>query len=260
VHSVDDFLFKTRRGFCEHFSSAFTFLMRAGGVPARVVTGYQGGEINDVSHYLVVRQSDAHAWSEVWLDGRGWVRVDPTAAIAPQRVEHGLDSAIAESEAVPGRTLKRARWLYQLRQNWDAVNTFWQASIVNFDSENQEAVMSKLGIDNADWRTLGIALLIAFVGFFLGMMAWLTWRYRPLRAEPAVVAFNKLKRKLARMGIHYLPHEGPVDFLSRAAASLPSVATQLRELCAVYIELRYQPHPSAQLLSRLRRLIEQLRV
>jgi hypothetical protein len=156
--------------------------------------------------------------------------------------------------------LKRARWLYQLRQNWDAVNTFWQASIVNFDSEDQEAVMSKLGLDNADWRTLGIALLIAFVGFFLGMMAWLTWRYRPLRAEPAVVAFNKLKRKLARVGIHYVPHEGPVDFLSRAAASLPSVATQLRELCAVYIELRYQPRPSAQLLSRLRRLIEQLRV
>jgi protein-glutamine gamma-glutamyltransferase len=260
VHTVDDFLFNTRRGFCEHFSSAFTFLMRAGGIPARVVTGYQGGEINTVSNYLVVRQSDAHAWSEVWLEGRGWVRVDPTAAIAPNRVEQGLDSAIAESETVPGRTLKRSRWLYSLRQNWDAVNTFWKSSIVNFDSADQQAVMNKLGIENADWRKLGIALLVAFISFFLGMMAWLTWRYRPLRAEPAVAAFNQLKRKLAQVGIHCAAHEGPVDFLTRAADALPASATQLRELCDVYVALRYAPTPSAQLVSQLRQLVRQLQV
>lgn len=260
VHTVDDFLFNTRRGFCEHFASAFTFLMRAGGVPARVVTGYQGGEINAVNNYLVVRQSDAHAWSEIWLNDRGWVRVDPTAAIAPQRVERGLESAIAESESVPGRTLKRSRWLYELRQNWDAVNTYWKSRIVNFDNADQQAVMSLLGVENADWRKLGIALLIAFIGFFLGMMAWLTWRYRPPRAEPAVEAFAALKRKLARAGVACAPYEGPVDFLTRAAGSLPTSSEKLHELRAVYVALRYGPKPSTQLLSQLRYLVNQLRV
>jgi len=260
VHTVDDFLFNTRRGFCEHFSSAFTFLMRAGGVPARVVTGYQGGEINDVSNYLVVRQSDAHAWSEVWLEGHGWVRVDPTAVIAPQRVEQGLDSALAPSESVPGRSFRRARWLYALRQNWDAVNTFWQASIVNFDSEKQQDLMSKFGIDMADWRQLGVVLIIAFVSFFVAMIAWLTWRYRPRRAEPAVATFNELKRKLARVNVHHAAHEGPVDFLTRATDLLPTAATQLREICSTYVALRYEPAPSKQQLNRLRILIKQLRV
>lgn len=260
VHTVDDFLFETRRGFCEHFASAFTFMMRAGGVPARVVTGYQGGEINTINNYLVVRQSDAHAWSEVWLENRGWVRVDPTAAIAPQRVERGLESAIAESESVPGRTLRRTPWLYQLRQNWDAVNTYWKATIVNFDSEDQRAVMNSLGIKNADWRTLGVALLVAFVGFFIAMMAWLGWRYRPRQRDPVIEAYTALKLKLAKAGVTSLQHEGPVDYLARAAAVLPVLAPQLKELRDIYVGLRYQPNPSVLALSRLRHLVNQLRV
>lgn len=260
AHSVDDFLFNTRRGFCEHFASAFTFLMRAGNVPARVVTGYQGGEINTVNNYLVVRQSDAHAWSEVWLDGRGWVRIDPTAAIAPQRVERGLESALAESEAVPGRTLRRTPWLYQLRQNWDAVNTYWKSRIVNFDSDDQRAVMNSLGVTNADWRSLGLALLIAFVGFFVGMMGWLAWRYRPRQRDPVVEAYAALKNKLAKAGVSSQQHEGPVDYLTRAAEALPALSPQLRELCDLYIGLRYEPQPSTQAISRLRYLVNQLRI
>ncbi len=259
-HTVDDFLFETRRGFCEHFASAFTFLMRAGGVPARIVTGYQGGELNSISNYFTVRQSDAHAWSEVWLAGRGWVRVDPTAAIAPQRVERGLESAIAESESVPGRTLRRTPWLYQLRQNWDALNTFWAATIVNFDSDDQRAVMNMLGFKNADWRTLGTALLIAFVSFFLAMMAWLGWRYRPQARDPVTEAYAALKAKLAKGGVHSLQYEGPVDYLARAANVLPALEPQLKELRDIYIGLRYQPNPSVLALSHLRHLVNQLRI
>ncbi|MGC3980929.1 MAG: DUF3488 and transglutaminase-like domain-containing protein [Steroidobacteraceae bacterium] len=258
VHSVDDFLFNTRRGFCEHFASAFTFLMRAAGVPARVVTGYQGGELNSIDNYLIVRQSDAHAWSEVWLQGRGWVRIDPTAAIAPQRVENGLQSAIAESEAVPGRTLRRTPWLYQLRQNWDAINTYWKARIVNFDSEEQRSIMNSLGIANPDWRSLGAALLLTFVAFFIGMMIWLGWRYRPKQHDPAVIAYAALKRKLAQAGFACAPHEGPNDFLTRVALARPALATQLQELRDLYIALRYQPHPAPQALSRLRQLVNQV--
>ena len=109
ANAVDEFLFVTRRGFCEHFASAFTVVMRAAGIPARVVTGYQGGEINPLGGYLVVRQSDAHAWSEVWIDGAGWVRVDPTAAVAPDRIERGLLGAVAADEPVPGRLAQRER-------------------------------------------------------------------------------------------------------------------------------------------------------
>ncbi len=257
-HTVDDFLFNSKRGFCEHFSSAFTFMMRAAGVPARVVTGYQGGEINSINGYLVVRQSDAHAWSEVWLDDRGWVRIDPTAAIAPQRVERGLESAIADNETVPGRTLRRMPWMYQLRQNWDAVNTFWKARIVNFDSDDQRDVLGALGIKNPDWRTLGIALLIAFVSFFTIMMLWLGGRFRPARHNAAAETYMALKRKLARAGIASEAHEGPVDFLDRAARLLPAHSIELHELRDVYVALRYLPRPSAQALTRLRHLVNQL--
>jgi transglutaminase-like putative cysteine protease len=260
VHSVDDFLFNTRRGFCEHFASAFTFLMRAAGVPARVVTGYQGGELNAIDGYLVVRQSDAHAWAEVWLEGRGWVRIDPTAAIAPQRVERGLESALADSESVPGGAFRRSPWMYELRQNWDAVNTFWKARVVNFDDTEQKAVMNSLGVKNADWRSLGIALLIAFVSFFIGMMLWMGWRYRPTRRDPVVEAYAALKKKLARAGVAAAPYEGPVDFLTRAAAAKPTLATALQELRDIYVGLRYEPHPDAQTKSRLRHLVNQLRV
>src|SRR5690606_13368344 len=100
-HPVDDFLFNTRSGFCEHYASAFAFLMRAAGIPARVVTGYQGGEVNPIGGYLIVRQSEAHAWVEVWLEGRGWVRIDPTAAVSPLRVESGIAAAIPAAEAAP---------------------------------------------------------------------------------------------------------------------------------------------------------------
>lgn len=258
THAVDEFLFTTQRGFCEHFASAFTFLMRAAGVPARVVTGYQGGELNTLSNFMVIRQSDAHAWSEVWLEGRGWVRVDPTAAIAPQRVERGIESALSENEAVPGRTLRRIQWLYQLRQGWDAVNTFWQARIVNFDSNDQRSFLQWLGFSNPDWRTLGLSLLTAFAGFFLIMLVWLGRRFRPAANDPAASAFHALQKKLSRCGVTRLPHEGPVDYLNRAMQALPAWNADLQQIRDLYVALRYQPSPQAQQLTQLKRLVRQL--
>ncbi|HSN70061.1 MAG TPA: DUF3488 and transglutaminase-like domain-containing protein, partial [Steroidobacteraceae bacterium] len=135
--AVDDFLFNTRRGFCEHFASAFTFLMRAEGIPARIVTGYQGGTFNPFNGQLLVRQSDAHAWSEVWLEGQGWVRVDPTAAVAPDRIERGLDAALPEGEPVPGRFFSRNPMLASLDFAWDALNAFWTDQVVEVDARAQ---------------------------------------------------------------------------------------------------------------------------
>jgi transglutaminase-like putative cysteine protease len=258
--AVDDFLFTTKRGFCEHFASAFTLLARAAGIPARVVTGYQGGEFNPMGNYLIVRQSDAHAWSEVWLAGKGWVRVDPTAAVAPERIERGMDAAIPASEAVPGRLLRQNALFSQLRLMWDAANTFWNDQVVDFGNAQQQWLMSWFGADDADWRTLGTALVATFLLFFAAMSAYLAWRFRGKRREPLAQIYAQLCRKLARHGLAREPHEGPNDYLHRIANSRPDLATAIDEMRALYVSLRYGPNALPGQLSRLKFLVNQLKV
>lgn len=258
--SVDDFLFNTRRGFCEHFASAFTMLARAAGIPARVVAGYQGGEFNPMNGYLNIRQSDAHAWSEVWLDGRGWVRVDPTAAIAPERIERGIDAAISDEESVPGRIFLRSTVLTRLRNVWDAMNTFWNDNIVDFGQEQQRSLFETIGIEDVDWRELGIGLAMALVGFFATLSLYLGLRYRPPRRDPLVQAYEHLCKRLARHDLARAPHEGPTDYLARVAAARPDLAVQLGEVRGLYVNLRYGPSPLASEFSRLKFLVNQLAI
>lgn len=257
--SVDDFLFNTRRGFCEHFASAFTALARAAGIPARVVTGYQGGEYNPLGDYLIVRQSDAHAWSEVWLEGRGWVRVDPTAAVAPERIERGLDAAIAENEPLPGRLLRRNSTLSQIRLAWDAINTFWQGQIVEFGLVQQRSLLARLGVDDAGWKALGAAIGLTLAAFFLVLFAWLAWRFRPRDRDPVKQAYDVLCRRLARRNLARRPGEGPSDYLQRIARARPELARELEAIRALYISLRYHPAPLMSELGRLKHLVNQLR-
>jgi hypothetical protein len=258
--AVDDFLFTTKRGFCEHFASAFTLLARAAGIPARVVTGYQGGEFNPMGNYLIVRQSDAHAWSEVWLAGKGWVRVDPTAAVAPERIERGRDAAIPASEPVPGRRLRQNALFSQLRLMWDAANTYWNDQVVEFGNTQQQWLMSWFGADDADWRTLGTALVATFLLFFAAMSGYLAWRFRGKRREPLAQLYAQLCRKLARHGLAREPHEGPNDYLHRIADSRPDLANPIDEMRALYISLRYGPNALPGQLSRLKFLVNQLKV
>lgn len=258
--SVDDFLFNTRRGFCEHFASAFTFLARAAGIPARVVTGYQGGEFNPMGGYLIVRQADAHAWSEVWIDGKGWVRVDPTAAVAPERVERGMEAALSEDEPVPGRLLNRFDALVQIRLAWDALNTFWNDTVVEFGADHQQSLLEQLGIDDADWEVLGLGLVAALSVFFIALSAWLGWQFRPRSRDPVARVYAQLCRRLTRVDLGRLPHEGPQDYLTRVAAARPALASELDEVRALYISLRYGPEPLGSQLSRLKFLVSQLKV
>ncbi|MET0498185.1 MAG: DUF3488 and transglutaminase-like domain-containing protein [Steroidobacteraceae bacterium] len=262
--SVDDFLFNTRRGFCEHFASAFVVLARAAGIPARVVTGYQGGEFNPMNDYLIVRQSDAHAWAEVWLGEQGWVRVDPTAAVAPDRVEHGIDSAISDNEFVPGRFFVRTNALLQLRRAWDAVNTFWIDNVVEFGNDQQRSLLQWLGLHDPDWQDLGIALLISFVAFFVAISAWLAWQFRPRARDPVVRVYDALCKQLARGGMIREPHEGPNDYLLRVVAQRPELAGQIDEIRSLYVGLRYGRallgSQLASQLSRFKFLVNQLRV
>ena len=243
--SVDDFLFNTRRGFCGHFASAFTDLARAAGIPARVVTGYQGGDYNELGGHLVVRQSHAHAWSEVWLEGGGWVRVDPTAAVAPERVERGLAAALPAGEPVPGRALRENRWLWEARMALDAVNARWNDWVVKFDPERQRRLLKRLGLRDADWREFGLALG-AGLGLALALLAaWLAWDFRGPRRDAASRAYATFLRRLARRGIERAPHEGPEDFLRRLVHERPDIATPAREITGLYVRLRYLPAADA---------------
>jgi transglutaminase-like putative cysteine protease len=230
--SVDDFLFDTKRGFCEHFASSFTFLMRAAGVPARVVTGYQGGYFNKLGNYWVVRQSDAHAWSEVWLEGSGWVRVDPTAAVSPQRVQLGARAAAGASAP-----WYQADWLMGLRNRLDLVNRFWNDAIVQFNALRQRSLLTPFGVSSADYPQLMLAMIV-LGGLLLGLFAWWVMRAPRPAGDALDAAYAEFRRKLARAGVAQVPAEGPLALGSRAVAGLSSQGI-VQHLLADYVDLRY---------------------
>ncbi len=238
-NSVDDFLFNTRSGFCGHFASAFTMLMRAAGIPARVVTGYQGGELNRLMDYYIVRQSDAHAWSEIWLEGRGWVRVDPTAAVAPERIERGLAGSLGADEAVADRLLREFALLRDLRFAWDAVNTLWRERVVEFNQRSQARLLEWLGFEQPDWRALGILLTIGVVLVLGAIAAQLGRELQVREADQVQRAYARYCRRLERRGLGRLPHEGPSDFAARVRTTRPDLASEAEVITRIYLELRY---------------------
>jgi transglutaminase-like putative cysteine protease len=257
--SVDDFLFNSRRGFCGHFASSFTTLMRAAGIPARVVLGYQGGDWNPLGGYLIVRQSHAHAWSEIWLPGRGWTRVDPTAAVAPQRVEQGLAAALPENEPVAGRLLRRSDLLWQARLAWDNVNARWNDWIVRYSSESQERMLESLGFEQPDWRQLGMLMGAGLALAFVMLSAWLAWEFRPRAADAATRSYRTFTSRLARRGIQRAAYEAPRAFLLRVRRLRPDLQRQASAITELYLRLRYAPAPEPGDLTRLRALVRRFR-
>jgi transglutaminase-like putative cysteine protease len=248
---VDEFLFTTKAGFCEHYSSAFVFLMRAAGVPARVVTGYQGGDPNPVDGILTVRQSDAHAWAEVHLAGRGWVRVDPTAAAIPGRVELGLARAVPGGATLPLLMRPELEWLRGLRNSWEAVVHRWNVWVLDYNPERQRALMSWFGVRGADWRELAAVLSVVLGIFTAGLVLWSLRRWA--RPDPVQAAWQTFCRKLAGRGVARAPQEGPRDYTERAAGTLPDAAPAIRRIGALYIALRYgrkTPPPEVRALKR----------
>lgn len=230
--AVDDFLFSTREGFCEHYSSAFTLLMRDANIPARVVTGYQGGYWNRLGNYLLVRNSDAHAWSEVWLAGRGWVRVDPTGAVRPERVTLGASAAAGDQ-----LSWYRTDWLQGVRNHWDIVNRWWDQGVIGFDALRQRGLLTPFGVRDVDTATLGLLLAISSVLFIAAGLGWALLRRRP--RDGLLNALRTLEKKLARHGIVRRSTEGPQHYLTRAARALPRHRDELATLMQAYLALRY---------------------
>ncbi|ADQ84181.1 DUF3488 and transglutaminase-like domain-containing protein [Methylovorus sp. MP688] len=255
TNSIDDFLFNSRRGFCEHYAGSFAFLMRAAGIPARVVTGYQGGELNPVGQYMIVRQSDAHAWTEVWLPNRGWVRVDPTAAVSPSRIEAGIASAISESASLPLLARRDYPLLRKLYLNWDAINNGWNQWVLGYNQQKQAELLSR--IFGASFPlSLLTALFIAVTALVLGLISWVLLRDKT-RRDPLQQVYARFLRKMARAGLQQAPEEGAQDFSHRAQQQLPMQAAQIAAITALYLQLRYG-RPSAASLQMLKRQIRNL--
>lgn len=252
---ADEFLFDTKQGFCEHFSGSFVVLARAAGLPARVVTGYQGGEINPVDGTLVVRQSDAHAWAEVWLENRGWVRVDPTAASAPSRIDAGIASALGDGDLLPMSLRQGSVFLRELRHRWEAASNGWNQWVLGYNASRQNELLQRLGLKDRDWLTLTL-LLGAGAGLCVGVLLLRLWP-RARRLDALDTIWRNFTRKLSRRGIARLPHESTYAFARRAALALPQCADTIETICEHYATLRYgRSTPSTAELRLLRQSVQ----
>lgn len=259
---VDAFLFDTREGFCEHFASAFVTLMRAAGIPARLVTGYQGGELNALGDYLIIRQRNAHAWAEIWLEDEGWVRVDPTAVIPAHRVNTTIDVnrfRTTDSSASSGgiySPLNSA--LLQLHLGWDAINNGWNQWVLGFDRERQKRLLRMIGLQSFSWKQLIILMMILLFSTLLVISLLLLLR-RPRPRDPAMRLYQRFCCKLERVGIKRRPDEGPYTFASRVQAHRADLAIQVQEISSLYASLRYGKDVNAELQRELEERVAKFR-
>jgi transglutaminase-like putative cysteine protease len=250
--SIDEFLFTQKAGYCEHFSSAFVVLMRAAGIPARVVTGYVGGYWNQVGGYWQVRRSDAHAWAEVWLPGRGWVREDPTAAVAPDRIYDTL------ADRASGGNLLGAQVPAQVFDIGDWLRHGWNDFALGFDATRQRQLLGRLGVDDVD--TTSLALLFVLVALLaVAWMGWLVARAERER-DPVLRAWHRVDRRYARLGLGRAPSETAGDWARRVGLTHPSLAPALSQLSRRFNNWRYAgPRPAREVAARRAELIQALR-
>jgi transglutaminase-like putative cysteine protease len=249
---VDEFLFETRTGFCEHYAAAFVVLMRTAGLPARVVTGYFGGELNPIGGHLAVRQSDAHAWAEVFLSGQGWVRIDPTTVIPPQRVSTGARLPAREDARVHSDASWLGRAFLGARQLLDATNHGWNQWVLGYGADRQRGLLERFGLHSAGWQGLAVLLALCAGAVLLGALAHLSWR-RHRAVDPLVRHFDRALARLARRGLVKGASEGALAFAARVQAADQEVGARFAALAKHYTALRYGPAPSRAAMRAFRR-------
>ena len=259
---LDEFLFETRKGFCEHYATSFVVLMRLAGIPARVVVGYLGGEWNPHGEHLIIRQSDAHAWAEVWLEDSGWVRIDPTAAIAPERIERSIDPSLL-GEGAPvlfrfdGRDLLSA---LMLNASWlnDSIQLYWHHWVIGYNQSRQNTLLSGLGLDFLDPSRKSMISIFGTLVITGLLFALLMWRMR-FKPEPAVAAYRKFQDKLRKAGLEIPPWLGPEDLARAAAQRFPGQSKEITAIVQLYVGLRYGRTKTRSVQSHLLRRVRQFR-
>ena len=241
---ADQFLFESRRGFCEHYATSFTLLMRIAGIPARVVGGYQGGQVNPLGDYLIVRQSDAHAWAEVWIEGKGWQRVDPTVAVAPERIEQSIDPTLmSDAIGAPIRFIEVNSGLLravirQLQWGTDALSASWHRWVLGYSRERQLYLMQLLGIGFLQGPKLAYGM-IGITGFCIIFLTLVLLYRVKERRDPVYATYLGFCRRLQRSGIVRMTHEGPGDFANRVIAERPDLQNRVARITGLYIGIRY---------------------
>ena len=256
ANAMDDFLFQTKRGFCEHYASAFTYLMRAAGIPARVVLGYQGGIMNPLDDYMIVRQSDAHAWSEVWHDNR-WRRIDPTAAVSPERVEQGIQNAGLERNRLPMFIISNNATLQNIVYLYDSFQHQWNQWVIGFDEDKQNALLKKLGFEQATASNL-ILLLVSCM-FVTGLIVtWLVLKQVSKNTDQIQHLYNLFCLKLKKLGIEHPLSEGPLDLENRLLKE-ESLNTktkhEIRFILSSYRRLHYGVNTNDKLIKAFKKKI-----
>ncbi|MCW9012758.1 MAG: DUF3488 and transglutaminase-like domain-containing protein [Gammaproteobacteria bacterium] len=258
--SVDQFLFNTRRGFCEHYAGSFAVLMRAAGIPTRIILGYQGGAFNPLNDVLTVRQSDAHAWTEVWLENQGWVRIDPTAAIAPSRIEQNLNAALPKNETRPLHMHLDMGVLKQLRFYWELMDNNWNQWVIAYDPELQQEFLSSLLNKKINFADIVYLLVFTLTIVTLAIAVMILKPFQRTTSDPTQLAYEQFCRKLARSGICREPCEGPVDFSLRAMQAHPQQKDSIKLISRIYINLRFRSSNNKKQLEKLRHLIRKLKL
>ncbi|MDT8320660.1 MAG: DUF3488 and transglutaminase-like domain-containing protein [Xanthomonadales bacterium] len=249
---IDEFLFETRIGYCEHYASAFTVMMRLAGIPARVVTGYQGGWHNELGGYVLVRQSDAHAWAEVWLPASGWTRVDPTAAVSPRRILDGSLGALSGP-----RHMLDYSWFRSLRNGIDLVQQRWNDLVIEYGAKRQQKLFSPLGLDRLTPPML-VALLFVVIAAFSAVLLPLVMRIRgPAAKDPLQQIWIMFLKRLAAAGYRAEASSGPWELAEEASRHLPEAAIGIRSIADTYGRCRYSPDPPA--LRDLKQAVRQFR-
>ncbi len=255
-NNVDEFLFDSRQGFCEHFAGSFVYLMRAAGVPARIVVGYQGGEFNERDGYLLVNQSDAHAWAEVYIQGQGWQRVDPTATVAPNRIRLGAEGSLRGQEGYLGESplsLRKYDWAKRLRYFVDNMNYAWARWVLNFDSSTQNDFLLRVLGDINPQRLMLVIMMAG--GLPLALAAFFSLRL-PRRAGEDLAARYYLAScaALARKGVKRRAGETPEDFAQRVESEEPCWGEWLREQTRLFSLCSYLPENSSAYVDNLKSL------
>ena len=255
-NDLEEFLFRRRVGFCEHYATSFATLMRLAGIPARVVVGYLGGEYNDLGHFFLVRQADTHAWCEVWLPEKGWTRVDPTAAVAPGRASLDFTSFLetrlasgqmgGRSNALIARLL-RSGVFTNVRFMWQTLSYEWDTRLVAFDADVQDVLLTSMGIASRGPVFLVVQILLVAIALLAIYFAWMQLRTRS-RVDRVKALYEHFCRKIARLGVPRDPCEGPLNFTRRAAQSLPNESNHIRQIADTYILLRYAAQPAPEML------------
>ena len=233
---VDAFMFESRRGFCEHYASTFAAMMRAVGIPARIVLGYQGGELNPMGDYMIVRQSDAHAWNEVWFEGRGWIRVDPTAAVAPERIELGVAESLFDGIGMEWGLAAPSMLLHQMQLSLDALNAQWNDWVLGYGPDKQNEFMQLLGMEDPSWRKMMLTLITVVIVLILLVSAILALRYRPPPRDRAVILYQRFVDKT---GFKLDIGESPDAFADRVSADCEMDVDIIHDITDTYLEARY---------------------